>query len=84
MKSGNPPLINLCVPSMCFTDSPSFSGCCCKAQPQEIKSGQHVKRTHDMQVEILMVVPSHIKTHMQVHVGLGTSTSQTVFLSHCV
>lgn len=79
MKSGNLSLINLGVPSMCFTDHLSLPvGCKTPAKTPE-KSSQHVlKHTHDIQAEILLVVPSHIHTHMRAHVGLGTST---VFVS---
>ncbi len=64
MKSGNLSLINRCVPSMCFTDSPSFSGCCCKTISRKKKSPANTfseLHTHDRQDEILTVIPSHIQ-----------------------
>lgn len=81
MKSGNLAPINLCVPSICFTDSPSFSGCCCKAISRKKKNPANTfseTHTYDMQVEILTVVPSHIHTH--AHAGLGASASQAMTL----
>lgn len=55
VKSGKLSLINRCVPSICFTDSPSFSGSCCKTVSHKKKSPANTfSETHayDMQVEI--------------------------------
>lgn len=81
MKSGNLSIINLCVPSICFTDSPSFSGCCCKTISRREKSPANMfceTHTCDMQVEIFdhevgTVANRHTHTHACKH---------TLYLAH--
>lgn len=90
VKSGNLSLINQSVPSICFTDSPSFSGCCCKTIGEKSPASTFCEtHTYDMQVEIFdqevgTIAHTHARVRLWAHTVLGASTSQAVFLSHCV